>query len=326
MAHSTIVRCLKFCFVFSQVSLLLLALGTQGYLLHDASNLNLTSIPRDIPAKATNLILDDNLITEIQNGAFFGADLLEDLSLSGNAITTVGIDSYCLSGTVVTRLNLQDNELTGVPHLKHHSLITLDLGLNRILYVENGSFEGLPSLRYVYLNHNQIDEVHPLAFCGAQLVMISLTYNTLSAVPQFLCLSDTAQFIYLNRNNISIIQNTDFRDLRVLKHLDLGHNRLSVVSGLDVNLGASLEILLLDGNELEILDLQWSHFSKSLERINLGQNKFECIAIMDVVSNSSAYLALVLSEWFYPLVYILVCCNVFSFVPCPKQNIGMESL
>ncbi len=253
------------------------SIETRDSVVYDASNLQLVAFPTDIPDNVTDLRLDHNSLTEILTGVFERLPKLTTVTLSDNAITTV--NSQALMGSVVKHLDLQINELSIVPHLNHSYLTHLVLKKNYIRQVRKDSFIDLPSLDDINLANNLIDYVHPEAFCGTQLQVVALGFNTLSKVPEFRCVGMTLKKLYLSGNKLSHVGDPDFRSLEVLKVLHLGRNVLYHVSGLDANLGSSLEFLKIHDNSLQTFDLRWSRF-KSLGIIKAAENMLECFQMV----------------------------------------------
>ncbi len=248
--------------------------------LYNASYQDLTAVPLDIiPEDVQDLRLDHNLLTELPPDAFRSLIRLNNLSLSYNNLHTEGIDRHCLAGTVVAHLYLDHNYLSDVPYLNHSHVVQLSMRHNSILRVEDGAFQGMPLLTSVHFRRNQIHYINPSAFCGTRLRTIELSYNTLSVLPEFLCLNNTLKYLSLNANNIRSIQSTDFHGLKILQKLLLNRNRLHAISDFDVKLGPSLVVLALQRNGLETLDVQWSHF-RSLKILTLAQNNLECFEMV----------------------------------------------
>eukprot|EP00124_Ichthyophonus_hoferi_P001656 Ihof_evm4s92 gene=Ihof_evmTU4s92 len=107
----------------------------------------------------TSLRLDSNHIPLLETGSLEGLGSLIDLNLSDNNIAIVKekvFDNLVHLSTV----RLANNSLTTLPPFLLHplaSLSLLDLSNNSLVNISTDFFEGCgPSLRQIYLNHNQL--------------------------------------------------------------------------------------------------------------------------------------------------------------------------
>ncbi len=147
---------------------------------------------------------------------------------------------------------------------------------NAITEIGNDSLNGLSKLEVLYIGNNQLTSIHPEAFCGTVLRIAGLNNNNLSTVPDFLCLGNTLETVFLGSNRIQAIGTSDFAGLNVLRELYISKNLIQEVEGLDINLGSSLQILNMQVNFLDNLNITWSHFS-ALRVINLRNNRLQHI-------------------------------------------------
>ncbi len=263
------------------VALLLIGVASliEGKVEIDRSHQDLSWLPTDIPDNVTHLLLKHNMLSELPAGGFGSLEQLKYLNLEHNSLVSAGIDRDCLKGTVVSTLKLEHNKLSTLPQLVQSHLTVLYMQHNVIRQIGNASMNGLPDLKHLYLGMNQISYIHPDAFCGTLLQTIGLSSNTITTVPDFHCLENTLRSIHLFGNKICIVSNADFANLHALRILQLGHNCLQQISGLDINVGQHLEVLRLYGNSLEVLDINWSYF-RSLQVVNLADNNFRCFHLV----------------------------------------------
>ncbi|XP_027012169.2 SLIT and NTRK-like protein 1 [Tachysurus fulvidraco] len=83
-------------------------------------------------------------------------------------------------------LNLRDNNIHAVKRNQirgYTNLNLLDLGGNNIKTIENGTFQNLSELRWLYMDKNYLDTVMPDMFVGLQnLEYLSLEYNDIQLI------------------------------------------------------------------------------------------------------------------------------------------------
>ncbi len=179
---------------------------------------------------------------------------------------------YHVQAFATSFIHTDDPDLLAIPTGIPSSIQLVDLRRNAIHHIDNTSLAALNNLDILKMSFNQLVYVHPRAFCGTQLRALGLNGNNLASVPDISCLENSLEIIYLSSNAIQTIGISDFRKLYVLQKVEIKYNRIHQVSGMDVNLGGSLQILTLQGNFLESLAINWSYF-KGLHTIDLGQNQ-----------------------------------------------------
>eukprot|EP00039_Didymoeca_costata_P002253 m.58664 g.58664 ORF g.58664 m.58664 type:complete len:281 (+) comp11192_c0_seq3:259-1101(+) len=115
------------------------------------------------------LILTENHIEIIEEGAFDGLSTVINLGLQHNHISK--IEPGAFKGlTSLETVGLYDNMLptitrgifVDVPNLLH-----LGISDNKITSLEDGAFDGLHKLQYLTMQRNQISTIHAQAFTGA---------------------------------------------------------------------------------------------------------------------------------------------------------------
>lgn len=119
---------------------------------------NVTEIPKNIPIYATEIYLDGNTLSRLDNHVFIGRKNLQKLYLNHSSIEMISNKTFA-----------------GLPTLQ-----TLDLSSNKLQTLEGYEFYGLDSLKELYLQHNLLTHIHNSTFAGLkQLTTLRLDGNRL---------------------------------------------------------------------------------------------------------------------------------------------------
>ncbi|CAJ0947071.1 unnamed protein product, partial [Mesorhabditis belari] len=122
------------------------------------SSQNHTAIPTGVPMDTTELLLDSNSITKIEQKELIGLQNLIKLDLSNNRITSIENDTFA-----------------SLPKLS-----TLILSYNKIQCLAERAFTGMTNLRILSLHGNDISTLQQTAFDGmANITHIALGSNSL---------------------------------------------------------------------------------------------------------------------------------------------------
>lgn len=238
------------------------------------------------------LDLSSNAIGTIEEGTFQNLINLKKLDLASNRIGLVR--TACFRGLDGLReLNLSHNRIqfaneTHFSGLK--SLKSLNLAYNPKNFMSTGGsqvfFTTLNSLEILNLGHlvhrggeelnRQLERIifRPLV---STLRKLDLAFSGVNVFESGFFKS-LPNLVYLNLSGNEVRFEEDsgvFEDLKALRYLDLGANRLgddgmrkNLFLGLD-----SLETLHLDSNKLTKLDESWFNGLTSLRQLNLGANE-----------------------------------------------------
>lgn len=167
----------------------------------------------------------------------------------------------------LSHLNISDVHAT---FLDYHprGLIELDLSYNRIGSVPKRTFLSMENLRRIDLSHNEICEIQGLADLP-RLERLDLAYNDLSRI------EDTAfdglhdlKVLDLSRNSLIELGDGPFLKLFSLRFIDLGHNRIELVSfrhGLE-----SVETFRATRNRIS--SVQFLQTMRQLRHLDLSHN------------------------------------------------------
>ena len=229
------------------------------------------------------LNLSHNKIEFLQIGYFSELTQLSQLDLSHNRIMQFALFlSYkvdndprnigCLPHDL-NMLDLSNNHLTYIPttlltNAKH--LSDLNLGTNRITYMEEMSFQDLVELYILDLSANHLTK---LSLEESPLDNGSVEYlraNNCSR-SMFRGLVNLRTLI-VSQNNVLYLPQNSFCDLKRLEMLDLAWNHITFLSryvfiGLD-----SLTILILRGNRIRMVESNAFLPLDQVNSINLGEN------------------------------------------------------
>ncbi|BET01333.1 unnamed protein product [Nesidiocoris tenuis] len=249
----------------------------------NASSNQLVALPPELFQSTRNLreiYLNNNSISVLAPGLLEGLDQLLVVDLSFNQLTSSVVNRDTFSGLV--------------------RLVVLNLGHNQITRIDSHVFQDLYSLQILNLEHNQIESIADNAFVTlSNLHALTLSYNRITTIePLHLAGLYVLNQLFLDHNSIKQIDRKAFencsnlhdlglsgnyltsipdgiQDLRFLKTLDLGENRINHVvnssfQGLDQLYGLRLI-------ENLITNVSKDSFSTlpSLQVLNLAYNKIE---------------------------------------------------
>lgn len=191
-----------------------------------------------------------------------------------------------------------------IPPIMFNGTLTvndLNLEYNYIERLENSAFISIQPRR-LYLGHNRIAHIDELAFNGVDLTveLIDLEANRLNNVSVAFSSLRKLRYLYLSKNNISDLSLEVFnsglcdslramrvayngldkypsdvlRRCRNLSHLDIGYNRISAISDLDMKGSCdNLDTLILRGNQIQRLEARMFKDCSKLRELSLSYNQ-----------------------------------------------------
>ncbi|VDH97763.1 Hypothetical predicted protein [Mytilus galloprovincialis] len=204
----------------------------------------------------TTLSMKNNKMSSIPQKGF--ANLKKLISLDLSTANIFKIDDSAFEGLdALTRLFLNDNQLSQVPNNLPPSLQKLYLNGNQISALKDNTFKKLSKLQLLYLGGNKIHKLEQDAFYGlTSLKKIHLVDNKIHTLPgrlfESFVLLDSLE---LNKNNINQIPNGDslFASMASLQYLNMADNAFSSCSVGLFKVLTSLRYLHLDNNQLGAL-------------------------------------------------------------------------
>ncbi|KAH9645155.1 hypothetical protein HF086_005700 [Spodoptera exigua] len=270
-----------------------------------------------------------NMITSVESSCFNQAKYLESVDFSYNYINTTiesvlfdanyrlhylnlsynsisGIQDNSFSNTNLFDINLKNNTISGA--LKENTftglaaISSLDLSQQNVDAIKNKAFSSMHSLMHLNLSSNNIKEIENSSFYNSSITTLDLSRNKVYQLNflqnNLLNLTE----LYLNDNNITIVEKNTFVNQTQLIKLDLSMNRIKSIEPNSLPLN-SLQYFNIEGNNLngvikkdtfspakylKFLDLSNFNITKVedsafinlnvLARLNLSNNQIESIA------------------------------------------------
>ncbi|XP_041134278.1 podocan-like [Polyodon spathula] len=212
-------------------------------------NNQLERIPRGLPRRAKTLMLLHNQITEISRNDLATAYTVTELNLSYNKLTSPKLHKEAFRKLrLLLSLDLSGNSLQTFPTGLPKSLQVLKLKDNELAVIPDGALSGMSKLREVYLSSNKL-KVNSI-YQGAwheltSLSTLDLSSNQLSHIPSDL--PESLEFLHLQSNLISSIEESAFESTPNIKGIFLRFNRLAV--------GAVEKNAFVNLKSLQVLDL-----------------------------------------------------------------------
>ncbi len=164
-------------------------------------------------------------------------------------------------------------KLNAVPNANFsYGVSSIDLtGHNITLQV--GDFPGLDQLSTLVLASNRLVSLEPEAFRDlAILTSLSLSKNSLTAIPNLTHVSDTLTELLMAFNTINPLKNGSFAGFTALEHLDLSDCGIKEVQRTALFDLTSLKTLLMHNNGLRVLHFDVFRDLRSIQDINFYYN------------------------------------------------------
>ncbi len=165
--------------------------------------------------------------------------------------------------------NKNITSLDGLQDLPNkENIISLSFAFNKIININEYSFNDFVNLEYLYFYNNKIVDISNAFNNLSKLKKINLNYNKISTlVNSFYNLTDLEE-ISLNHNEIKSINNAFDDSLTALKKINLASNRIT-------NIGGSFNLLFTINPDID-LDINNNYLSQedidSLNEMQEGNN------------------------------------------------------
>ncbi|XP_015179488.1 PREDICTED: protein phosphatase 1 regulatory subunit pprA-like [Polistes dominula] len=208
---------------------------------HNLTNLNLIhnnlyNVDLRIFINLVELRLNYNSFEKIRNYCYDNTACIDQMpklkyfSISHNSLSTIDEDIFFKMPNLVT-VDLSNNALTGVFTVLNYELA---------------------SLQNVYLDNNGLSSIS-MVYHLANLTILSVAHNKLQEIKPNFVNAPILKKLYLNNNEIRIIDENAFSNLKYLEVLDL------------------------NSNTLDKLPIRWSDDFKNLRYLNLSNNNFKTL-------------------------------------------------
>lgn len=223
------------------------------------------------------LHITENHLKDLNNVPLCELKMLTTLNFSKNEIQDLGHNLYCQNiqrnSLIINNKPPPLNSSTIISFPSSLDLYEIDLSHNNIKDLST-SFAFLKSLRIVKLQGNKLNRLNNSHFTFLEyLENLRVDNNALTFIEgnvfkdkQFLELLD------LSNNELFFL---NMKDLKSVKYLNLANNRLQIDSILSININNTLEILILDNNN--VTEMKPNTFKKylNLKTLRLSGNKME---------------------------------------------------
>ncbi|XP_022651990.1 leucine-rich repeats and immunoglobulin-like domains protein 1 isoform X2 [Varroa destructor] len=260
----------------------------------DCSRKGLTTVPQDLPSWTLRLNISYNQISEVHPEAWTHTPHLKVLRMSNNSLTEIPeglsrlreLEELILNANEISLASLRSgfasnesdqpsgDSVTLVEHPLPHSLLALDLSLNRLGAIEPRWFGRLSRLQLLNLQNNRITLIERNSLDNlTSLRSLNLSRNRLTKLPKDL-FRKTIQLkkIDLSRNQLQMIEGLTFQSLEHLEVLNLRKNRISVLSDGAFYGLSNIQQLHLEFNNIPVVSKAWLYGLHSLRQLFVQNN------------------------------------------------------
>ncbi|CAL9682908.1 unnamed protein product [Knipowitschia caucasica] len=185
------------------------------------------------PSKSLDeLKMMHNKLTKFPSGLLTDKENLTSVNLQHNELTSEGISGAFKGAKKLLSIDVSHNKLRKLPAGVPSSLEMLYADYNEIDSVGAGYLNKLPSLQYLRLSHNKLQDSGLPAgvFNVTSLVELDLSFNKLQSIPE---INEGLEQLYLQANEINKFDLTSFckhvspLNYSRLKHLRLDANNIT---------------------------------------------------------------------------------------------------
>ncbi|XP_046408286.1 protein artichoke-like [Ischnura elegans] len=234
-----------------------------------------------------DLFLDNNLLSSLPDGVFYGMHGLQFLNISSNRITFLPQDIFSRNENLMELL-ASNNLFTNIPAtlLRNNTrLRKLDLSHNFIETLDLDFFATSTSLCYIHINDNRIHHLPDEIFkpfegkwMGCNEFVLDMSRNRLEDVPELSLPLLTN--LSLSENNLTWIKHDMLWQAQPLKEINISHNLIHTIDD-RLELGEyyvlfekyllNLEVVDLSSNLLTVLP-SITFVAKTLKHLNVSNN------------------------------------------------------
>ncbi|KAI6201977.1 hypothetical protein M3Y96_00899500 [Aphelenchoides besseyi] len=243
-------------------------------------------MPSDALVRLSSLLtinLSNNSIGDLKaEHALPSLQKLFEVNLGNNEISDVHKSFFDNVKNNIQSVNLGHNELKAVPASAlrgFRQLVALHLHSNKIQTLDSLSFMNLPVVSLLNLANNQIRSISRQAFINVpKLRYFYLTDNAIEDVlPSQFASFEQLEMLDMTNNRISNLDAKSFSNLPQLKQLYLGNNRIAHIQP-EAFTNSSINVLILESNQLEEVNEQMIRGLPQLQQISLKENKIKTVS------------------------------------------------
>ncbi|XP_056128945.1 leucine-rich repeats and immunoglobulin-like domains protein 1 [Lampris incognitus] len=148
-------------------------------------------------------------------------------------------------------------DLTDTPPDLPVRTVSLNLGHNKLTTINTEVFAGLPNLRELRLDHNELTSIPDLGEAASKIVSL-----------------------YLHHNKIRSIDSRRTRELMAVETLDLSNNDITDLRGHCFPAGLQIKDLYLSNNKISILEPgALNHLGPTLQVLRLSRNRISQVPV-----------------------------------------------
>ena len=145
--------------------------------------------------------------------------------------------------------------------------------------IPTNSMAGLVNMQVLHLSRNNIQEVSNDAFDSDSIIhTLKLDYNNLETFPGLHRLAESLEWLYLDNNNLTVINTAHFEPLKKLYCVSLANNNIHTIE--DMTILPKITAMNILNNPLQCnSDSCWifkTKITKTWIRITMTYNQFQC--------------------------------------------------
>jgi Leucine-rich repeat (LRR) protein len=200
----------------------------------------LNSIPLNLTKHVRALVLNGNNITYFENDTFVSRGLVELQMIAADFCNISKIELGAFNGlTKLIRLSMRGNEIREIipgTFQKNRFLEHLNLDYNNIEHFGSDVLSGLVDLKYIVLEGNRLHYLHQDTFLGLpklERLYLSNNYGLQIPTDRNFINSHSLTNLSLSHCNVSSVSVVTFANVSALEMLSLSYNKLR---SLDIDL------------------------------------------------------------------------------------------
>ncbi|CAI4233192.1 unnamed protein product [Auanema sp. JU1783] len=233
-----------------------------------------------------SLHLHFNNISSLEALSFLNLPVLQLLNLANNAINDINTQAF-INVPNLRYLYLTNNRIGKLISHQFNSfekLEFLDLTNNLLEKVPSGAFSDHTYLRQVYLGNNSITELEKDAFLNSSIVILVISNNKISELPEDVITGlPSLQQLSFKNNEIRIIHQNAFHNIPSTVVLDLSYNK---IENLEPNTFlAQINLLFIDLSHNKFAKTPHEILNRRTGTVVLKENPLVCTENLHMVQD-----------------------------------------